>query len=281
MLLASELLGFPSGARVLIVNGDDLGIHAAVNVAIVRSIEDGIATSCSLMVPGPAAADAMRLLRERPHLPFGVHLTLVRDIGRHRWGPLTARERIPSLLDEDGALYPPARITDLLARARLDQVELEFRAQIDAVLAAGLAPTHLDWHRLADGGRDDIFDLTVTLATEYGLAVRAWLENGRRKARRAGRPAIDHPFLDSFSLDTQDKQARYAELLRTVPVGLSEWAVHPGLGDSEARANDPGWLVRSTDLEFLTSPEAREIVRSEGIILIDYRGWPSGFAPPS
>lgn len=281
MLLASELLGHPCDARVLIVNADDLGMYHAVNVAVLRSMEEGIATSCSLMVPCPWALHALRLLRERPHLPFGIHLTLVCETEHYRWGPLTSRERVPSLLGEDGALVPSGRIPDLLARARIEEVELEFRAQIRAVLDAGLAPTHLDWHCLADGGRDDIFDLTVALATEYGLAVRVWLENGRRKARRAGRPAVDHPFLDSFRLDLTDKQDRYAALLRTVPVGLSEWAVHPGLGDDEARAIDPGWLVRRTDLEFLTSPAAREIVRDEGLVLIDYRGWPAGFAPPS
>jgi hypothetical protein len=65
----------------------------------------------------------------------------------------------------------------------------------------GLTPTHLDWHCLADGGRDDIFDLTVALAGEYGLAARVWLEPGRQKSQQRGLPVVDHDFLDSFSLD--------------------------------------------------------------------------------
>ena len=55
--LSSELLGFTPDARVLIVNCDDLGIHEAINAAVVESIENGIASSCSLIVPFPAAAD--------------------------------------------------------------------------------------------------------------------------------------------------------------------------------------------------------------------------------
>jgi predicted glycoside hydrolase/deacetylase ChbG (UPF0249 family) len=70
---SSELLGFEPDARVRIVNCDDFGMHDAVNAAVVESIENGIANSCSLMVPCPAAADAMRLLRERPHISFGIH----------------------------------------------------------------------------------------------------------------------------------------------------------------------------------------------------------------
>jgi predicted glycoside hydrolase/deacetylase ChbG (UPF0249 family) len=96
------------------------------------------------------------------------------------------------LLDKAGVLFPPAQIPRLLAQARIEDVAREFRAQIDAVIEDGLAPTHLDWHCLADGGREDIFDLTVALAAEYGLAVRAWLEPGHQRLRRQGLPVIDH-----------------------------------------------------------------------------------------
>jgi predicted glycoside hydrolase/deacetylase ChbG (UPF0249 family) len=269
---SSELLGFPPDARVLIVNNDDFGMYHAINAAVIDSIEQGIASSCSLMVPCPWALHAMHLLRERPEIPFGIHLTLVCDTTHYRWGPLTPKEKVPSLLDETGELCTPAQVPELLARARLDEVEREFRAQIDAVVDAGLTPTHLDWHCLADGGRDDLLDLTVSLAGEYGLAVRVWLEPGRQKLRRRGLPVTDHAFLDSFSLAIDGKSARYAKLLRDLPVGLSEWAVHPGLGNEEAQAIDPGgWRVRRTDYEFLTAPEARQLLQQEGIVVIDYR----------
>lgn len=262
---------------MLIVNNDDFGMYPAINAAVVCSIEAGIASSCSLMAPCPAAPQAIRLLRERPEIPFGVHLTLFCDTTHRRWGLLTAREKVPSLLDERGELFTPAQVPELLAQARLDEVEVEFRAQIAAVVDAGLAPTHLDWHCLADGGRDDIFDLTVALAGEYGLAVRVWLAPAWQKVQ--GLPVVDHDFLDSFRLDIDGKSARYAQLLRDLPVGLSEWATHPGLGNEEAQAIDPGWCVRRTDYEFLTSPEARDLVRQEGIVVTDYqalqRAWSS------
>ncbi len=99
--LSSELLGFAPDARVLIVNCDDFGMHDAVNAAVVESIETGIASSCSLMVPCPAAANAMRLLRERPHISFGIHLALIRGPNECRWGPAAAKADVPSLLDPD------------------------------------------------------------------------------------------------------------------------------------------------------------------------------------
>ena len=110
----------------------------------------------------------MRLLDERPHIPFGIHLALIRDSLDYRWGPVAARRDVPSLLDPStDELYvdAPAQRSALLAAAKLTEVERELRAQIEAVVEVGLAPTHLDWHCLADGGRADILDLTMTLAS--------------------------------------------------------------------------------------------------------------------
>jgi chitin disaccharide deacetylase len=137
------------------------------------------------------------------------------------------------LLDPDtDELYvdTPGQRTALLAKAKLTDVERELRAQIDAVVDVGLAPTHLDWHCLADGGRADIFDLAMALAKEYGLAALVWLDDGRRKAREQGKPVVDNAFLDSYSISLHDKAATYARMLRELPPGLNEWAIHPAHG---------------------------------------------------
>lgn len=270
--LTNGLLGYPADARLLIANADDFGMCHAIDAAILRAFESGIVTSTSLMVPCPWAAHAMQILAEHPEFPFAVHLTIVRDFDGYRWGPLTSRERVPSLLDETGSFYRNDRQAELLARADLAEVETEFRAQIEAVLAAGLRPTHLDWHCLCDGGRGDIFELTLRLAREYGLALRIHERPMAARCRQAGIPTNDHDVLDSYALDTVGKSARYAELLHALPPGLSEWAVHPSLGDAEAQAMEPGgWRVRRADFDFLTSPAARAIVAEEGIVLTDYR----------
>lgn len=269
-MLASQMLGFPPDARVLLVNADDLGMHPAVNRGVFDAIENGIARSCSLMTPCPAADDALRLLRDRPHVPFGVHLTLVRDTSADTWAPLSPARDVPTLVDSAGRLFLHAQAPQLLAGLRIGDVEREFRAQLGAVVATGLRPTHLDFHSLADGGRDDVFDVALMLAEEHGLAVRVWLDRGRGIARRRGSPVVDHPFLDSFQLDVDAKNDRYATLLRSLPVGLTEWAVHPADTDAPPAPALSGWLVRSTDHRFLTSARARELVEAEGITLIDY-----------
>lgn len=188
---ANRLPGYPDEARLLIVNADDFGMCHAANVATLRAWREGIVSSATLIVPCPWAAQAMQLLREHPALPFGVHLTLVRDFDLYRWGPLTSREVVSSLIDEEGFFYRGDRIPELLAGAALGEVVAEFRAQIGAVLAAQVRPTHLDWHCLADGGRADIFALTSIWRGSMGW--RCASTGGlppRPAAGRGCRPAI-------------------------------------------------------------------------------------------
>jgi hypothetical protein len=48
--------------------------------------------------------------------------------------------------------------------------------------------------------------------------------------------------------------------------------MHPGLDSSELLAIEPGGNhIRQTDYDFLMSEQAKDIVREEGIILLDYR----------
>ncbi|MDQ2742579.1 MAG: polysaccharide deacetylase family protein [Chloroflexota bacterium] len=275
---ANTLLGYPTDARLLIINADDFGMCHAINAAILRSVREGIVCSTTLMVPCAWALHAMHLLTESPDIPFGIHLTVTCDPAHYRWGPLTCHERVPSLIDETGYFYSFDRIPAFLAQIKIEELEVEFRAQIEAVLAANLAPTHLDWHALRGGGGTAIVDLMLRLSRDYGLALRVAGETWIDQLQRQGLPTTDYDFLDSFSLDPVDKSAHYGHLLHNLPAGLSEWAVHPGINDAELHAiGSLGPEVRQTDYDFLISVEARTMIQREGITLLSYeplqRAW--------
>ena len=107
---------------------------------------------------------------------------------------------------------------------------------------------------------------------EYGLALRVasrfWIE----KLQNQGYPTIDYDFLDSYLLDPVEKSAQFADLLHELPGGLNEWAVHPGLSNSELTAIDPdGHYIRQTDYDFLISQQAKDMVEAGDINLLDYR----------
>ncbi len=269
---ANHLLGYPADARLLIINADDFGMCNSVNEAIIGALKEGVVCSTSLMVPCPWALQATHFLADHPKIPFGVHLTVVCDADIYTWGPLTSWEKIPSLVDRTGKFLRAENFPKFMDQDGLNQLEVEFRAQIEAVLAAGLKPAHLDWHYLRLDGRDDIIKLMFRLAREYGLALRVTGQSWIKKLQNQGLPTSDNKFLDSWTLNPVNKSVLYARMLHELPAGLSEWAVHPGLDNSELLALEPdGNHFRQMDFDFWTSQQAKDIVNEEGIILLDYR----------
>lgn len=272
MNLSNRLLGYADDARLLIINADDLGMSYTINDAIFRALKAGLVRSTSLMVPWPAALNALQYLKQNPEIPFGVHLSVINDNPGYRWKPLLPTEQVPSLVDAAGYFPTLDQMATFIAAARVDELEQEFRAQIEVVLSTGLKPTHLDWHCLHNGGRADILALTVALAKEYGLAVRVSDSQLIDQLQRDGLPTNDHNLMDSYDVEINAKSATYARMLRELPAGVTEWAVHPGLENAEMRTIEPeSWQVRTSDFDFLMSPQARELIDHEGIILLDYK----------
>jgi predicted glycoside hydrolase/deacetylase ChbG (UPF0249 family) len=268
----NRLLGYPADARLLIINADDFGMCYAVNAAVIAALEHGVLRSTTLMVPCAWAAHAMHFLSAHPEIPFGIHLTAISDWFDYPWGPITPKEKVPSLINEDGIFYNFDRMPHFLAQVDLNELETEFRAQIETVLFTGLKPTHLDWHSLRLGGRMDIHELMFKLARDYGLALRVAGEDWIEKVRGFSLPCNDSHFLDSYMLDPLTKSAHYAQLLHELPEGLSEWAVHPGLDTPELLAIElEANHIRQTDYDFLTSQAAKDVIEKEGILLLDYR----------
>ena len=277
---ANELLGYPANARLLIVNADDFGMCHGQNLGAIRSITEGLVSSCSLMAPTPWCLHAAEFLRRQPEVSFAVHLTVVSEYRNYRWGPLAPPVEVPSLLDESGCFFGDDRFDELLATADIGELETEFRAQIEALQALGLQPSHLDTHYGPHEFRQDIFDLVFRLAREYGLAMRAGSPQLVRRLLEQGLPAAEHGVLNSGRIPPERKADVLAAKLRELPAGLSEWALHPGIATEELRAvmadpRLPGVTGtpegRQSDFDVAVSEEAARIVAEEGIQIIGYR----------
>jgi chitin disaccharide deacetylase len=270
MKKTSEILGYPSDARLLIVNIDDVGFCYTANESAIHTMRHGVASSLTIMVPCPWGLHGLRLLAENPDIPFGVHLTAVSEHEIFRWGPVCRAEEVPSLVDGRGFFFTEERRDDLIAGASVRELEREFRKQIDIVLEAGLSPTHLDSHCNIHDSRKDIFEMTVALAKEYGLALRVHEPRYIRELKEAGYAVIDHPDVDSFRLPTEGKDDLYETMLRELPAGLSEWAIHPARETDELKSITEEWPVRDADYRFFNSERASRVMKEEGIILMRY-----------
>lgn len=129
--------------KLLIVNADDFGKSEAVNQAVVRAHDEGVLTSCSLMVGGDAFAPAVELARSRPRLAVGLHLVLI--CGKSVLPP----SEIPLLVDSEGNFSNDpftAGIRYQFSKDAQVQLKNEIWAQVEKFAATGLPFSHVDGH---------------------------------------------------------------------------------------------------------------------------------------
>ena len=235
-----------SEPRGITITADDFGLSEGVNEAVERAHRDGILTSASLMVAGPAAADAVRRARRLPTLKVGLHLVVIE-------GPaVLAPAAIPDLVDTDGQFPsdPPRLGLNYFFRLRIRrQLAAEIRAQFAAFAATGLPLDHANAHKhmhlhptvgrmMIDIGRD--FGLRAVripaeppavlarCGTQVGLGARVlyrWTALLRRQARTAGMTTNDHCF--GLAWSGHMNAARLQSLLAALPEGRNEIYFHP------------------------------------------------------
>ncbi|MBI4483663.1 MAG: polysaccharide deacetylase family protein [Acidobacteria bacterium] len=269
--------------KYLILHADDFGMCHASNVGTSRALNEGLATSASVMVPCPWAAEVARMKRENPRWDLGVHLTLTAEWGSYKWGPISSRDAVPSLVDQQGYFWPTRK--ELYDRATLEDVERECRAQIGAALRLGLEPSHLDSHVGALQYREEYHQIFLNLAVEYGLHLRMASDKlqgqygvgHRRSQARALGVTVPDDFIYLRASDAESPESRLAALrtaIRALKPGITEMYFHPAADSEELRAlaSRPWeWQVRVFDLEFLTSDETWRLLEDCGVQRLSYR----------
>ncbi|HXW34970.1 MAG TPA: polysaccharide deacetylase family protein [Acidimicrobiales bacterium] len=263
-----ERLGYPSDAKLVIINCDDLGFCHAANVGTYEALSKGIATSASLMVPCPWARGAAAAYRGED---VGVHLTVNAEFDLYRWGPIT---HAPSLLDGDGGF--PRTVEDVWDHADLDEVRRECRAQIERAILWGFDVSHLDAHMGTMQIRSEFFDVYLELAMDFKLPLR--LSGPTTEAligfpfrSLAGEEGVVFPDDFVYVAGVGSRRAILEAVSRLQP-GVTELYLHPAVDSPELRAMAPDWKDRVDDHRLLVDePTLRDAIESEGAIPIGYR----------
>lgn len=274
----------PAPDRLLIVNADDYGLTPGVCEGILRAHDEGVVTSTSALVVAPAfAAHSSRLADSG--IGVGAHLCLVGE------DPLLLGPReIPTLVDARGR--PAASWRHLAARVAagrvdLDDVRRELAAQLDALVAAGVRPTHVDSHQhvhhfprlsgvvAALAAARGVPAARVVRSTRRGPVAVAVRLLARRFARTCEELGVVTP-VASAGLDGAghlDAAAWGATLDRLAASGAdtAEVGCHPGVADDPDRARYGWGYSWSDELAALCDPSARRAVDEAGFVLGDYR----------
>jgi len=272
----AERLGYPPGSRLLIVTADDLGSSHAANVGVYRALREGVATSASLMVPGPWAREAAARYRGED---VGVHLTLNAEYELLRWGPIT---QAPSLLGGDGGF--PRTAADVAEHADTDEVLRECRAQIERAIYWGFDVSHVSSHLGTLERRPELFDVALGLCVDFGLPLRLPDASGQGdmgfpyRDLAAGEGVVSPDWLVRVPAPPGPGRERPAarkaieRALFDLQPGVTEICVRPAADTEELRALAPDWAARVDDLDVaVTDRSIPAMAQRAGATLIGYR----------
>ncbi|MEW6234494.1 MAG: polysaccharide deacetylase family protein [Candidatus Omnitrophota bacterium] len=251
----------------LIVRGDDIGSCHAANVACIQCYREGIVRSVEVMVPAPWFNEAVKMLAENPQLDVGVHLDLTSEWEYYKWGPIT---HAPSLVDEMGHFFPmtspnknfPPHSSFMEARAKIEEVEKELRAQIELAIDKIANVTHLSAHMGTPVCTPELKALTMRLADEYDLPLEA------PAAKYAGG-------FGGSEMTPQEKESALCKILENLKPGLWLFIDHPGLDTPEMRSiGHEGYRNVAADRDGVTkaftSEKVKSIIQKRSIRLMSY-----------
>ena len=265
--------------RHLIVTADDFGLHQSVNEAVEQASRGGILTAASLMVAGPAAADAVRRARRLPNLRVGLHVVLADGLAS------LPHQQIPSIADAQGRMGEDMffrGVRYFASASARRQLEAEIRAQFQAFARTGLPLDHINAHKHFHL-HPTILGILIRAAREFGAramrvpdepfwyAARSghwdaaagtllmpWLMLMKHRLRAAGIFHNDSVFGIAGS-GCMDEEQLLAILAR-LPRGVTEIYLHPATASGAAVAPSMGTYRHADELAGLLSARVREAV---------------------
>src|SRR5262249_46020552 len=275
----AERLGYKASDRLLIINGDDVGMCHAANQGTIECLEKGLMTSATIMVPCPWFYEIAQYAANHPEKDFGLHLCHTSEWKSYRWGPVAPREKVPGLVDASGCLWPD--IEQVYTKSNPEEALVEARAQVTKALAAGVDVTHLDSHMGTLQYDPRYLEVYLKLAIEFDLPVRMASQGTLEKFHQAElRPRFaaqgivfpDFFVYEELPEETKDVKAFWLNIVGGLKPGVTELYIHAAKPTEELQAITDSWRTGSAEFEvFSNEPEMRRFVTEQNIIRIGYR----------
>jgi predicted glycoside hydrolase/deacetylase ChbG (UPF0249 family) len=282
----AERLGWPMGTKVVIFHVDDAGMSYDSDQGAIQALEEGVATSTSVMMPCPWVPHMAAYLKSHPQTDAGLHLTLTSEWDNYRWGPLVGKLVAPGLVDPQGYLWQ--RVEDVLNHATVEEFEKEIRAQIDKAQAVGITPTHLDSH-MGTCFYEPFMESYVKVGIEKKIPVlmigghmqhagaevgsfRLLLRALAERVWQAGLPVIDDLVTQPTNAPTyEQRKQQLLKLLADMQPGITQIIVHcTAPTEVFARISGSG-PAREAELRLMLDPDVRAFIKKEGIVRTTWR----------
>jgi len=269
LILSSIFLNAQQKPIRLIVRGDDMGYSHSGNEALIKCSKEGIQTSIEVIIPSPWFPEAVKMLKDNPGIDVGIHLAITSEWDNVKWRPLSD---CPSLRDADGYFYPMiSKNKNYPGKAvmennwKIEDIEKEFRAQIELAIKKIPRVSHLSSHMGCAGMNGAVRELTKRLAKEYKIDI----DLADYQVRGIG--------YDGPKETSEQKIESFIKMLNKLEPGNTYLFVdHPGLDGPELRAvHHVGYenvaIDRQGVTDAWTNEKVKAAIKAKGIQLISYK----------
>ena len=252
----------------LLVRADDIGSSHSANLACIDSYTKGIMRSVEIMPCCSWFPEAVKMLNKNPGLDVGIHLMITSEWENCKWAPLT---KAPSLTDENGYFYPfiwpkegfPGQSIQE-HKWKLEEIEAEFRAQIELTKKHIPHVSHLSGHMGCSGWHPDIEAMTQRLAEEYSLDIQT--------QGKADRMPVDI----KREMNGKQRAAAFAKAIENLEPGTYLFVEHPAYNTPEMETiGHVGYEDVAADrqavTEMFTSPVVKKAIEKKNVKLISYK----------
>jgi len=249
----------PKDKVVLIVNGDDVGMGPVYTDATIEAYAAGHITSLSIIAPAPDTERAIGLLKARPGLDVGVHLTLTGD-----WKPLTGG---PSLRRKSGRMWDTD--TQAARNVKPEEAEIEWDAQVRKILDSGLTVSHLDSHMGSYFLNNELFKAAAEVSRKFRIPLVSPFWPGRMPPEwRPLFPLASYSGIYTLGAPEtlENRAAAYWHKFTGLTPGVHYlFTHHAKIKPGSSLYGDLGLRVDET--AFWTSDETAKKLKQRGIIL--------------
>jgi chitin disaccharide deacetylase len=251
----------------LLIRGDDMGFSHSGNEALIKTYKEGIERSIEVIVPSPWFPEAVKMLSENPNVDVGIHLAITSEWDNVKWRPVS---HCPSITDADGYFYPmiwpnknyPERAL-LQNNFTTQDIEKEFRAQIELALKKIPRISHISAHMGCTNMNDSVRAIAQRLAKEYKLDIDM--------------SGVKNVSFDGPRKTSAEKKQSFINMLNKLQPGNTYLFVeHPGLNTPELQAiHHIGYENVAEDRQGVTDvwtdKDIIALIKQKGIQLISYK----------
>lgn len=240
----------------LLINGDDFGYSIGQNLGILECFKNKIMKSTSLMVNMPGFTHAIELMKYNDELNVGIHLVLT--VG----SPIS--KDLKQIVNKNGVFD---RDMEKIENADINEIEAEYRAQVNKFLSTGFTPTHIDFHYATS---DKLYNIAMKISKELNIPMRA---TEKKYEDILEKNNIKHS--KNFNSDFYDKGITLSNLIsildKNKDLDILELMSHPAYIDSTILRNSSYTTKRAFELEILTSNEFKDYIQNNNIEIIGFK----------